>query len=181
MEKILTIKEKMILHATSGISLVISKLIGGILGLSLFFTPIGWSLLLVGIAVITDTLAGRWCASVLAKKESKDVRLEVTSKKTRIGFTAKTLIYMTIILGFFTIDFYMIDKLVYWVMPSFPIQYIATKLLAFIFVLIEADSIDEKLYKAKGIRLRELISSKLKGLRSFVGKVITFKNSINDK
>ncbi len=174
-------ENKMIVHAVTGTQLFFSKIIGGIIGISLFFTPIGWSLLLVGIAVVSDTLAGRWCARVLAKKQNKDVRREVTSKKTRIGFSAKTIIYLAIVLGFYTTDYYMIDKLIYWFIPKFPIPYIATKLLAFILVLIEADSIDEKIYKAKGVRVRKLISSKLRGLRSFIGKIITFKNSINDK
>lgn len=133
-----------------------------------FFGPIYPIMLLIGMVVITDTIMGRWCAKRLAKKEGKDVRLEVTSRKTRLGFISKTLAYQAAIIFTFILDSYFLGDLIQYFVPEFPITFVVTKLLGVILILIEFDSIDEKYYKVTGKRMKNIIKEKIKKLKNLI-------------
>lgn len=167
-------------HFISIIGLAKVKLFAAIAGLSLFFSPIAWSLLLVGFFVMFDTLFGRWSAKRIAQRDGKEVRKEVSSKKTRRGFCDKSLMYLLLMSSIYVLDHFMFNQLLMWIIPTFPIEYIISKLMGFILVLIEADSIDEKIYNVKGVRISELIKSKIKGLRGTVKEVRELRNEIID-
>lgn len=169
------IKNKME-HLTTILLIVKTKFFAALIGISLFFAPIAWSLLLVGFFVILDTLFGRWAAKRIAEREGKEVRKEVSSKKTRRGFGDKTMMYMLLMGSIYILDYFMFHKLICWVIPSFPIEYIISKVMGFILVLIEADSIDEKIYNVKGIRMSTLIKTKVKTLRGTVKNIRDVKD-----
>jgi hypothetical protein len=146
--------------------------------LLLWTTPIHLTIVLILIAIAADTLAGRWCAKHMAKKEGKDVRLEVTSKKTRIGFVSKSITYFTLlILTFFGDNIIFNDLLLYFI-PNFPIEYFISKGLGIIFLLIEFDSLDEKYYKVKGVKLRDIIGKKIKQVKNLIIGAKEFKDEI---
>lgn len=173
--------KKMVLESLYGVSLIKSKLLAGIFGIAVFFSPIGWTLFVVGVFIVLDTLFGRWAAKEVAKREGKDVRKEVVSKKTRRGTLDKMVIYLLLISLLYVMDKNLISPLIQWALPSFPIEEITTKLVGFILCLIEADSIDEKIYNVKGVRIKELIANHLNGLKKVITKVRETKDHIVDK
>jgi len=146
-------------------------------GLLSFFAPIHVLMLLIGAFILLDTLVGRWCAKKLAQKEGKDVRLEVTSRKTRVGFTSKVITYQTAIILLFIIDDYILNDLVRYFFTEFPIEYIITKAMGLILIAIEFDSIDEKYYLVKGVRIKDIIR---KHIKSGKGLIIGGKNLKKD-
>lgn len=145
---------------------------------TIYLAPIHVMMLLIGVAVIADTVAGRWCARRLAKKAGKDVRLEVTSRRTREGLVSKMLAYQAVIILLFVLDSYMLDDLVQYFLPGFPISYAVTKLVGVILLLVEADSIDEKYYKVTGKRIRDIIQEKIRAIKRFILRTKDFKDEV---
>lgn len=137
-------------------------------GLLSFFAPIHVLMLLIGAFIALDTLFGRWCAKKIAQKEGKDVRLFVTSKKTRVGFTSKVITYQTAIILLFVIDDYILNDIVSWLFSDFPIDYIITKTMGLILIAIEFDSIDEKYYIVKGVRIKDIIKKHIKSGKKLI-------------
>jgi len=146
----------------------------------LYLSPIHVLMLLIGSAIVADTVVGRWAAKRTAKKEGKDVRLEVTSRKTRKGLVSKMIAYQAVIVLLFILDDYMLHDLVAYFIPNFPIEYAITKLVGVILLLIEADSIDEHYYKVTGKRIKTLIQDKVRALKKLILGVKEFKEEVEE-
>ena len=144
------------------------KLIGFAIAVGFFLAPIHVLMLLVGTFIILDTLAGRWCAKKQAQKLGKDVRLEVTSKKTRTGLVSKLISYQISIILLFVIDDYILNDLVKFFWVEFPIDYVVTKAMGLILIAIEIDSIDESYYKVHGVKLKDIAKKKIKSIKNLV-------------
>jgi len=146
----------------------------------LFLSPIHFILGLVGLAVMIDTWYGRKTAKLKAIREGKDPRIEVKSKITRERFSAKLFVYNTVIISCFVLDTQIFNDLVNYFMSSFPIKYAVTKSIGIIFMLIEADSIDENYYKNKGIRLRTVFSNKIGKIKTALTSLCRLKKEIDE-
>jgi hypothetical protein len=170
--------KEVLLHA---MQVVGSKLFKVSISLLSFFAPINFVFWIIGISIILDTFFGRWSAKKVAEREGKDVRLEVTSKKTRNGLVSKIITYNIAIGTLFIIDFYMLNDVVLYFFESFPIHYLVTKLVGIIFVLIEFDSIDEKYYIVTGKRLKQTIKSKINDGKTSVLNISDFASKLKNK
>ena len=143
----------------------ISLGLSGLISISLYLSPIYPLVGLVLATILADTLSGRWAARHIARLEGKDVRLEVSSRKTRDGLIPKILGYISVILFVYILDRFMLSDLVTHFFPAFPVEYSATKIGGLILMWIEFDSIDENYYKVKNVRIKDIISDKVKKLR----------------
>lgn len=166
------------LHALQVISTKAFKVSISVLS---FFSPINFIFWIIGIAIMLDTFFGRWAAKKVAEREGKDVRMEVTSKKTRNGLVSKIITYNIAIGTLFIIDFYMLNDVVVYFFESFPIQYLVTKVVGIIFVLIEFDSIDEKYYIVTGRRLKQTIRAKVIDGKKAVLSASEFASKLKSK
>lgn len=104
-----------------------------------FFIPLAPLLLLVFFAAVADTFVGRWYA--------KRIGEEITSKKTREGFTAKMVSYCGGLTFVFLLDSWVLNDIV---MMYFPKDHLSTLLTALFLIWIEYTSIDEKVKWATG-------------------------------
>jgi len=159
-------------------TIVKAKLLQYSLIIFLWFSPIHLTIATVLLAILIDTIAGRWAAREIAKKEGKDVRLVVTSRKTRIGFLDKGIRYFVLLFLTFFADKIIFHDLLLFFVPTFPIAFFTTKALGIIFVLFEFDSFDEKYYKVKGVRIKELIKKKIKESLNFF---LNIKRDLKDE
>lgn len=144
----------------------------------LWLQPIYLSIGIVLIAISIDTLAGRWAAKHTALKENKVIREVVTSRKTREGFVAKVIQYILCIILTFMLDSLILHDLVSYFLPSLNIQYFSTKFLAFILVMIEFDSFDEKWYRVKNKSLKEVVVVKLKKVKETIFQLTKIKREL---
>ena len=147
----------------------------------LYFTPIHPLMMVIGIVIVLDTFFGRWAAKDKAKKEGKDVRLFVTSAKTRKGLVSKMITYQLAIILLFILDKYMLNDLLMYFIPSFPITYMVTKLVGVVLILVEFDSIDEKYYFVKGRRIKTLFTDKIKDIKRSIFNIKKFKDKIEEE
>jgi CDP-diglyceride synthetase len=126
-----------------------------------FFMPLAPLLVLVFFAVVADTFVGRW----YAKKEGE----EVTSKKTREGFTLKMITYGGGLVFIYLLDVWILNK---FVLHYFPQEYLSTLFTALFLIWIEYTSVDEKIKwtTGKGItdRLFEFVSKIKKTIKTLV-------------
>ena len=157
-----------------------TKLLFVFTSIFIYLAPIHVILVLIGFAVILDTLAGRWCAKHLARKANKDVRLEVMSKKMRHGLVSKMITYQSAIILLFVLDNYVLNSVVNYFMADFPVDFIITKFIGVIFLWIEFDSFDEKYYLVKGKRLKTIIGEKTKKIKGLIFSAKKLKNESED-
>lgn len=143
-----------------------------------FFSEIHFVFILVGIAIFTDTFVGRWGAKHKAIKENLDVRLYVSSKKTRIGIVSKLLGYNLSVITVFILDKYMLNDIVSYYIPNFPITFLVSKLVGLFFLWIEFDSIDETYYKVTNVSLKSKVKDKFDQGKKVILKIIGFKNEV---
>jgi hypothetical protein len=123
-----------------------------------FISPLFPLALLVTFAAIIDTFVGRWYA-----KQKGEV---VTSRKTRIGFMRKLIIYFTALLFCFLVDRFMINEIArnyIWFDWAF------TKFIASLLIWIEYTSIDEKIKWIKGEGITDKIVKFGKSLKALIG------------
>lgn len=122
-----------------------------------FISPILPLALIVTFASIIDTFCGRWYA-----KQKGEL---VTSRKTRLGFMRKLIIYFTALLFSYMVDKFMINEIArnyIWFDWAF------TKFIASILIWIEYTSIDEKIKWIKGEGITDKIMKFGKTLKSLV-------------
>jgi hypothetical protein len=96
-----------------------------------FFAPIQVILLVIGLAIFTDTIVA--------------VRLtteKFSSRRLRKGLVGKMITYQSAVILFFLIDYSMVNDLVKTV---FSVDYTLTKLVGLFLASIEVVSIDEKI------------------------------------
>ena len=123
-----------------------------------FISPLFPLAILVTFAAIIDTFVGRWYA-----KQKGEV---VTSRKTRIGFMRKLIIYFTALLFCFLVDRFMINEIArnyIWFDWAF------TKFIASLLIWIEYTSIDEKIKWIKGEGITDKIVKFGKSLKALIG------------
>lgn len=155
-----------------------SKVTISILG---FLAPVGFTFMLVGFAIVMDTIAGRWAARKVAEREGKDVRKTVTSKRTREGLVSKMITYQLALLSLYVMDYYVLDSVVKYFLPKFPINYCVTIIISLILVWVEWDSIDEKYYIVTGKRLNDEIKNRVKKGKSIIKSAANFKDEISSQ
>lgn len=135
-----------------------------------FFSPVAFVFLIVGMSIGLDTLFGRWAAKHHAIKQNIPVREYVTSKLTREGMLDKAWMYLGIIAFLFVFDAYVINKFVVYYLKNFPVEFAITKIVGLGLVAVEFDSIDEKYYNVKGIRLKDELKNKASFLKYIINE-----------
>lgn len=146
----------------------------------LYLAPIQMMIIGVMLAIAFDTCMGRWAAKKIALREGKEPRLEVTSRKTRNGFISKAFTYIGSLIFIFIIDKSLFNDLLLFFIPNFPIKFFISKGFGVILILLELDSADEKIYRVKGVRLKEHIKTKIKDIKNFLFSAASFKKEIDD-
>ncbi len=163
-EEVNTLKD----FALSAAGIIKAKFLKLATFLATFFGPVAFVFFLVGAMIVADTIAGRWAAKHKARSQGLNTREEVTSRKTRKGMLDKMWTYLGLVVVIFIFDYYMLNAFLMYLAKGFPIEYVTTKLLGFVLVLMELDSIDEKYYRVKGIRIFDKIKIMVKRMRSII-------------
>lgn len=118
-------------------------------GLVLFFTPIQGLLIAVGIGIILDTFTGIF----------KSVKLNgwssIRSRKLS-NVVSKMLLYQVCIALLFVIDYYALNE---FVIRSFGIKFMFTKLVSILLIFIELVSIKENIEEALKIKVWNLLKT----------------------
>jgi hypothetical protein len=115
----------------------------------LFYTPITGLLIGVGIAIILDTFTGIF----------KSIKLNgVSSIKSRIlsNIISKMALYELCIILLFAIDYYVLNE---FIIKSFSVAYMFTKICAIMLIFVELVSIKENIEKSFNIDLWKLLKS----------------------
>jgi len=115
----------------------------------LFYTPIVGLLIGVGVAIIFDTFTGVF----------KSIKLKgVSSIKSRIlsNIISKMALYELCILSLFAIDYYVLNE---FVIRSFGINFMFTKICAIMLIFIELVSIKENIEETFGVDLWKLLKN----------------------
>ena len=131
-----------------------------------FISPLLPLALIITLFIVIDTFVGRWYAG--QKKEL------ITSRKTRIGFCRKIVMYFTVLICAYLIDWAIVNEITrnyIWFDFAF------TKFFASILIFIEYSSVDEKIKWIKGKGLTDRIVEFGKSLK----KIIGFTREINPK
>lgn len=102
---------------------------------SAFFMPICGILILIGFAVLMDTITGIW--------KAKKTKTKVTSRRLS-AIISKILLYEATVMLFYAMDYFLLNDIV---ISFFSIDLLTTKILALVLVSIEVISINEN-YKA---------------------------------
>jgi hypothetical protein len=138
----------------------------------LFLTPIAPLMLVIGIAVIADTIFGRLAAKKKALDEGKNVDEEVTSAKTRAGLIPKLVGYQVAVITMFILDGFAINEVV---LNYVPFTFLATKIIGGFLIWIEWSSINESYKKLKGTTLNDLFLKYIYSVRNTVTGLLKFK------
>lgn len=129
-----------------------------------FFIPLAPLLVLVFFAVVADTFVGRWYA--------KRIGEEVTSKKTREGFTSKMVSYCGGLTFVFLLDSWVLNEIV---MMYFPKDHLSTLLTALFLIWIEYSSVDEKVKWATGNGITDRVFDFVKKVKKGLGIIRSVK------
>ena len=131
-----------------------------------FISPLLPLALIISLFIVIDTFVGRWYA-----KQKGEL---ITSRKTRIGFCRKAVMYFTVLICAYLIDWAIVNEITrnyIWFDFAF------TKFFASILIFIEYSSVDEKIKWIKGKGLTDRIVEFGKSLK----KIIGFTKEINPK
>jgi hypothetical protein len=131
-----------------------------------FFSPIIPLFIVIGSAVLLDTLFG------LIKY--KKLGIKIVSSRLFQGIALKTFIYLSVISLFFLSEKFIINNIIGF-------EFIITKIMSLIFTGIELYSIDENIRefnKNKGFKYYFIII--LNNLKSYLVKLKDFKDKFND-
>ena len=131
-----------------------------------FISPLLPLALIISLFIVIDTFVGRWYA-----KQKGEL---ITSRKTRIGFCRKAVMYFTVLICAYLIDWAIVNEITrnyIWFDFAF------TKFFASILIFIEYSSVDEKIKWIKGKGLTDRIVEFGKSLK----KIIGFTREINPK
>lgn len=133
------------------------------------------------ILAIIDTGFGRYMARMHAKEYGLPVREIVLSKKTRIGFIAKFIIFSGVISFVFLFDFFLVDVILFYWKEDFPFHYVLTAIFILIFISWEIDSLDEHIYNLTGFTILQKIKGTLIKGKSQIISILKAKNEIKDE
>ena len=133
--------------------------------LSLFFFPIYGLLTAVGVAIALDTITGLFRSVKLNGWRS------VKSRKLS-NVISKMVLYEICILLLFAIDFYVLNE---FVIKSFNIKFMFTKLCAIMLIFVELVSIKENIEESFKIDLWKLLKAtfnRAKEIKTDINEVI---------
>ena len=123
-----------------------------------FISPLLPLALIISLFIVIDTFVGRWYA-----KQKGEL---ITSRKTRIGFCRKAVMYFTVLICAYLIDWAIVNEITrnyIWFDFAF------TKFFASILIFIEYSSVDEKIKWIKGKGLTDRIVEFGKSLKKIIG------------
>jgi len=103
--------------------------------------PICGILILIGFAVLMDTITGIW--------KAKKTKTKVTSRRLS-AIVSKILLYEATVMLFYAMDYFLLNDIV---ISFFSIELLTTKVLTLVLVSIELISINENYKAVKGIDL----------------------------
>lgn len=139
-------------------------------------------LLLIWIFFVTiDTGLGRLNARRDARKNGKEERLAVTSKKTRLGVSAKLLLFFTIMIPVVLADYFFVDVLFFYFKNDLPFHYLLTSFMLLIFISWEVDSVDEHFYRLTGFTVIKKIKETFEKGKNMILGLLKAKNEIKDE
>ena len=130
-----------------------------------FFVPVGNILILVGCAIILDTLTGIW--------KSIKTGQQITSRKLS-SVISKMLLYQATVLLFYMLDVFILNEIV---IAFFNVPLLTTKILGLTLVSVEIVSINENYKKVMNIDLW----SSLKNMLSRAKEIKTDISKVNEK
>jgi len=131
-----------------------------------FVSPLAPLALIVTLFALLDTFVGRWYA--------RKTNQEITSRKTRIGFSRKIIAYFIVLICAYLIDQFIINEIMrnyIWFDWAF------TKFFASVLIWIEYTSIDEKIKWVNGKGLTDRVVDFGKSLKKMIG----FSKDLNPK
>lgn len=131
--------------------------------LILFYTPILGLLIGVGVAIALDTVTGVF----------KSIKLNGTSSiRSRIlsNIISKMALYELCILSLFAIDYYVLSE---FIIRSFGINFMFTKICAIMLIFVELVSIKENIEKTFNVDIWKL-------LKSSFNRAKEIKNDVNE-
>ena len=120
---------------------ICSKLLGLLI---LFLTPLLPLIFVTGLAIGFDTFVGRWAAKKVAIVKGLDVSKFVTSRKTKNGVIRKLLFYNAVLIMGGILDIVFMGDLIHYFFKIPIDNFVFSKLTCGILLLLEYDSIDEK-------------------------------------
>ena len=106
-----------------------------------FFLPISGILLMIGLLIIFDTVAGIWKAKKIGEK--------ITSRRLS-AIISKLALYEVTVIMFFLIDVFILNDII---LTFFSVPFMLTKVVALVLASIEVMSINESWKRAKNIDL----------------------------
>ena len=130
-----------------------------------FFIPVGNILILVGCAIILDTLTGIW--------KSIKTGQQITSRKLS-SVISKMLLYQATVLLFYMLDVFILNEIV---IAFFNVPLLTTKILGLTLVSVEIVSINENYKKVMNVDLW----SSLKNMLSRAKEIKTDISKVNEK
>ena len=130
-----------------------------------FFIPVGNILILVGCAIILDTLTGLW--------KSIKTGQQISSRKLSSAIS-KMLLYQSTVLLFYMLDVFILNEIV---IAFFNVPLLTTKILGLTLVSVEIVSINENYKKVMNVDLW----SSLKNMLSRAKEIKTDISKVNEK
>jgi len=118
-------------------------------GLILFFAPIQGLLIAVAVGIMLDTFTG------IFKSIKLNGWVSIRSRKLS-NVVSKMLLYQVCIVLLFAIDFYALNE---FIICTFGIKYMFTKLVAILLIFIELVSIKENIEEALNIKVWDLLKT----------------------
>ena len=118
-------------------------------GLILFFAPIQGLLIAVAVGIMLDTFTG------IFKSIKLNGWISIRSRKLS-NVVSKMLLYQVCIVLLFAIDFYALNE---FIIRTFGIKYMFTKLVAILLIFIELVSIKENIEEALNIKVWVLLKN----------------------
>jgi len=123
-----------------------------------FFAPAGMIMLAVIAFIMFDTIFGWY--------KHKKTPEGAMSKPLRMGFTSKSLVYMSLILVFYLVDYAMINDMLLTVLPF---SFMTTKVIALTLIYFELISINENFKAIKGVSLGEAFMKMTRSIKKVKG------------
>ena len=106
-----------------------------------FFLPISGILLMIGVLIVIDTVAGIWKAKKIGEK--------ITSRRLS-AIISKLALYEVTVIMFFLIDVFILNDII---LQFFSVPFMLTKVVALVLASIEVMSINESWKRVKNIDL----------------------------
>ena len=127
-----------------------------------FFLPISGILLMIGVLIVIDTVAGIWKAKKIGEK--------ITSRRLS-AIISKLALYEITVIMFFLIDVFILNDII---LTFFSVPFMLTKVVALVLASIEVMSINESWKQVKNIdlwtSLKNLLSRSAE-IKNDIGKI----------